>query len=90
MTDEVGWNINQTGDGDVGTEKYLCEKVQIPQEKVSKNNEHFTLIGLTLLTSAPLLCVMILTGKRHNVIVELGVDPFAKDIGEITDNDFII
>ena len=55
IMDEVGGNINQTGDGDVGTEKYFCETGRIPQEKVSKNNKHFTLLGLTLLTSTPLM-----------------------------------
>ena len=90
VMDEVGGNINQTGDGDVGTEKYLCEKGRIPQEKVSKNNKHFTLLGLTLLNGAPLMCVMIFAGKRRNAMVELGIDPFADDVGEVTDLDYIM
>ena len=88
--DEVGGNIDQTGDGDVGAERYLCEKGRIPQEKVSKNNKHFTLLGLTLLTGAPLMCVMIFAGKRRNAMVELGIDPFAKDVGDVTDVDYIM
>ena len=62
--DEVGENINQTGDGDIGTEIYLYERGVIPQEKVSKNNKHFTLLGLTLLTGQPLMWVVIFVEKK--------------------------
>ena len=57
---------------------------------MSKNNKHFTLLRLTLLTGAPLMCVMIFAGKRRNAMVELGDDPFAEDIGEVTDYDYIM
>ena len=66
VMDEVGGNINQTGDGDVGTEMYLCERGNIPQGKVSKSNKHFTLLGLTLLNGVPLMCVVIFSGKNIN------------------------
>jgi len=39
---------------------------------------------------APLMCVMIFTGKRHNTMIELGVNSFAEEIDEVTDNDFIM
>ena len=60
---EVGGDTNQTGDGDVGIEKYLCEKVKFARKSKQKN-KHFTLLGLTLLTGTPLKCVIIFAGKN--------------------------
>ena len=87
IMDEVDGNVHQTGDGDVGTEVYLREKGRIPQEKISKNNTHFMLLGLTLLSGQPLMYVMVAVGKHHNAMVELGVDPFAEDIRDDNDTD---
>ena len=33
---------------------------------------------------------MIFAGKRRNAMVELGIDPFADDVGEVTDLDYIM
>ena len=36
------------------------------------------------------MCVIIFAGKRRNALVELGIDPFAEDIGEVTDEDYVM
>ena len=59
MTDEVGSSTSQKGDGHIGGENYVCGRGKVPQKKSSKKDKHFTLLGLTLLTGEPLMCVII-------------------------------
>ena len=86
--DEVGGNISMKGDGHAGGELYLCAKGTIPQKKVSNKDKHFTLMGLTSLDGAPVMCVLIITGKRAKAMTELGIDPLVEMIGLETDEDF--
>ena len=48
VVDKVGSNISQTGDGHIAGTKYCCEHGTIPNNKVSHNDRHFTLLGLQL------------------------------------------
>lgn len=75
VVDEVGGNILQKDDGKIGGERWLCELGTIPQRKISTKNEHYTVLGLTLLNRQPLMCVVIMAGKRPKAEVEstLGV-----------------
>ena len=70
----------------------MCRKGKTPQKKAAKKDKHFTLLGLTLLTSDPLMCVIIFSGKERKDLVELGIDPFCEEeiIGELGNTDFII
>ena len=86
--DEVGGNISMKGDGHAGGELYLCAKGTIPQKKVSNKDKHFTLMGLTSLDGAPVMCVLIIAGKRAKAMTELGIDPLVEMIGLETDEDF--
>ena len=93
MADEVGANTSQKGDGHVGGERYICGKGKVPQKKASKKDKHFTLLGLTLLTGDPLMCVIIFSGERNRDLIELGVDPFIEKediIGDVSDGDYVI
>ena len=69
VMDEVGGKINMQGDGYIGGETFLCELGVIPQDKSSRNNKHFTLLGINLLSGEPIMCVVIFTGKRGNPVV---------------------
>ena len=86
---EFGGNINLQGDGHIGKETLLCELDVIPQEKSSRNDKHFTLLGLTLLSGEPLMCVVIFAGKRRNPVVEMGIDPQAEEVGSVLDEDSV-
>ena len=66
----------------------MCEKDEIPQDKVSKNNKHCTALGLTVLSSVPLVWVMIFAGNHCNAMDELGVDLFAEDVVDVTDANY--
>ena len=86
---KFGGNINLQGDGHIGEETFLCELDVIPQDKSSRKNKHFTLIGLTLLSEEPLICVVIFAGKRRNPVVEMGIDPQAEEVGSVLDEDSV-
>ena len=58
----------------------MCAKGKTPQKKATKKDKHFTLLGLTLLTGEPLMCVIIFAGEKSKDVVELGIDPFCKTI----------
>ena len=40
----------------------------------SLSNSHFTIIGITQLNGNPLMCVVIVTGKHRDPLIELGID----------------
>ena len=49
LGDEVGDNLDMTGDGLIGGEKLLYDKSFIAQRKAKIKAKHFTVIGLTKL-----------------------------------------
>jgi hypothetical protein len=87
--DEVGGNTSQKGDGHVGGKKYVCQKGYVPQQKASKKEKKFTVIGLTNLKGEPVMCVIIIEGKQRQLEVELGLDYSAHLEGSAEDPDFI-
>lgn len=89
VVDEVGSNISQRGDGHIAGTKYCCEHGTIPNNKVSHNDRHFTLLGFTALTGEPVLCVVIVSGKVQAIEVEMGIDIEATVIGSPSDKDYI-
>ena len=84
--DETGMNLSMKGDR--GSEKLLVARGDQPREKASSNDCHATVIGLTLLTGAPLMCIVVMKGCNPKPDVELGLDPFAIIFGKETDNFF--
>ena len=76
VMDEVGGDINMINDGHSGGTKYLSRKGDTPNINSTKKKKKFTVLGLTTLDGQPVMCVLIMEGKDHNVFVELGIDPF--------------
>ena len=72
--DEVGCNISQDGDGCEGGTKYVCHIDDEPAKSSTKRDSHFTCLGLTRFDGHPLMCVILLTGKKRNLMVETGID----------------
>jgi len=89
VADEVGGNTSQKGDGLVGGQLLMTEPGQVGQRKISTKDKHYTLLGLTLLTWRPLMCVVIMAGDKPKPEVETGIDIFADQIGASTDRDYI-
>ena len=74
MFDEVGCNLSQEGDNANGGESYLCGvNDQAYQSSATKHN-HFTVLGVTSADGNPIMCVVIIKGKKRDVLVESGVD----------------
>ena len=53
----------------------MCEKHCKPQEQLQHKENHFTLLGFTALSGAPVLCLKIIAGVREELSVETGIDP---------------
>ena len=68
--------------------KYVCGRGTIPQCKVQHRENYFTTMGFTALSGDPVLCVIIIAGKRENFGVETGIDPSSAIEGDIVDEDF--
>ena len=54
--------------------KYCCEHGTIPNNKVSHNDQPFTVLGFTTLTGEPVLCAVIVSGVTETCEVEMGID----------------
>ena len=93
--DEVGNNIDMTGDGHHGGEMYvlLVDKGP-PKIKISTKNKHWTTLGLTAMNGDPVMCVIIFANKKRQVYNELGLDCSVNLDGDIDDfetiHDYII
>ena len=88
VIDDVGGNINQIGNENVGGQLQMCEVVTTLQQKVNSRDKHYTLLGITALTGEPVMCIVIFSGKRHNPLWETGLDLEAETIGSTDDDDF--
>ena len=65
LGDGVGANLDTTGDGHIGGDKFLCEKGCIVQRKTTRKAKHFTVIGLTKLFGELIYCIEIIEGKEQ-------------------------
>ena len=74
VVDEVGSNLSQKGDGHIGGQKYVVERGTVPQNKVQHRDSHFTLLGFTALSGDPVLCVIVMAGKKENFGIETAIN----------------
>ena len=82
MGDEVGGNLNMTGDGHSSGQLFLTGSKQVPYQQVSTTEKRFTMIGLTGLDGTPVMCVLIIQGKKRNLSIETGIDITVQTKGE--------
>ena len=73
LGDEVGDNIDMTGDGHIGGEKLICEKGCISQIKATRKTKHFTVIGLTNLLDDSICYIVIIEGKEQLFDIRAGI-----------------
>ena len=85
MLDECGCNTAQEGDPRIGNEMFLAGIHDKAYSSISKKDIHFTHIGVNLLSGDAIMCVAIISGKTHDILVELGIDA---DILSTFDEDF--
>ncbi len=89
VVDKVGSNISQQGNRHIAGKKYCHENgFSVPQNKLSINNKHYTLMGFKAFTGQPVMCVVIFSGILQSYEVEVGIDIDALVICETTDKAF--
>ena len=76
------------GDGHAGGSLLLTERSTVPYRKSSASDKRFTMIRLTALDVQPVLCVLVLQGKKPNLSVETGIDIRIKPDGNPNDVTF--
>ena len=74
MFDEVGSNLSQEGDNANGGERFCCGPNDQPYQAVSTKNQRFTTLAVTRLDGEVLMCVVIVAGKKRELMVESGID----------------
>ena len=74
MFDEVGSNLSQEGDNANGGERFCCGPNDQPYQAVSTKNQRFTTMAVTRLDGEVLMCVVIIAGKKRELMVESGID----------------
>ena len=73
--DKVGGNyLNMSGDGHSGGQLFLTGSKQVPYQRVSTTEKRFTMIGLMSLDGTPVMCVLIIHGKKRSLAIETGID----------------
>ena len=66
IVDEVGYNIDMTGDGHIGGEKFISKKGLFPKEK-QQDKQNITFNGFTNLIGEPICCIVIIEDKKKIV-----------------------
>ena len=74
VLDKCGCNISQQGNSRIGQEKFLAGPDDKAYSAIATKNRYFTHIGVTSLNGEALMYVIIISGKTHNILVELGID----------------
>ena len=90
MGDEVGGNLSMKGDGHIGSSLYVTKRDKVPQKKVSKRDQRFTLLGFATLTGEPVMALIIIQGRQPKGNLEFGIDITVDLIGYGDDPDFIL
>ena len=86
--DEVGSNTSMMNDGHVGGTRHVVAKGNVCQQKASKKDKRFTVLGLTCFSGDALMCVVIIDAKTRDLFVELGVDTSVEEQSiELEDDD---
>ena len=86
--DEVGTELSQKDDGNVGGQKFVVGKGCIPNISSSHADSRVTVIGLTAATGDPVMCVIIFAAEELSYEQRFGHDlraPF-NDKGSLRDN----
>lgn len=74
VLDEVGCNLSQELDNAIGGELYLTGRDDEAYRSVSTRYNHFTVLGVTSLSGEPVLCVVIIAGKKGELPIATGLD----------------
>ena len=74
VMDEVGCNLSQDSDKRAGSELFLTGKDDEAYKSISTKHKHFTVMGVTALNGYPVLCVVVISGKKGEIPAAAGID----------------
>ena len=74
VLDKVGCNVSKENDNANRGHLFVCGKNEQPYQTVATKPNHFTCLGLTWLDGEPVMRVIIIQGKYHVILVEIGVN----------------
>jgi hypothetical protein len=76
--------LDETKDGNIGGEKFLCDLQGRPQLQAATKDAHFNVLGFTTATGMPLMCCVIFAAKELEGSWVLGFDSNAAWVGDET------
>ena len=68
VIDKVGGNTSQKVNSHLGGELMSCETSTTPAHKIHTKNNHYTVLGLTTLSSKYVVCYIIFAGIKENYL----------------------
>ena len=74
VLDEVGCNLSQENDNAKGGLMFMCAPDEQPYQSIATKSNHFTCLGLTLLSGEAIMCIVIIQGKKRDILTESGID----------------
>jgi len=78
FVDEVGANMSQQEDRNIGGKKLLVAKDEWALCQSTMNDGHFTMLGFTSTSGEPVSCVVIVAAQKMEVLVLMGYQPWAE------------
>ena len=84
---EVVGNLDVTGDGHIGGEKFLSEKGCITKIKATRKEKHFTVIGIINLLVEPICCILIIEGKAQLFYIRDSIYLSKEKVGDDIDRE---
>jgi hypothetical protein len=83
MVDEVGENISQKGDGNIGGQTFMVASDMRAQVQNYFKDNHFTVLGFTVANGIPTMCAIIITASKLKVTYVTGYNPLSEDAQDI-------
>ena len=84
--DEVGSDVCQDDDGQIGGQTYVVARGSRAGIKSSTKTSRWTTIGLTAASGDPVMCIIIMSGKEMNFMQRMGYDHFVSDENKLDPN----
>jgi hypothetical protein len=83
MVNEVGENISEKRDGNIGGQKFVVVNDMRVQVRNSFKDNHSKVIGFTVVNGNPTMCAIIIAESKLKVIDVTGFKPLSDDAQDV-------